>query len=652
MRLLASGGLMGVAIGLAAQTPICSIQGSGESSPLQGQAVTTTGIVTAIYSGSGTVQGLFLEDPGCDSDPATSNGLFVYSPNTSGISTGQRVSVSGTVLEFQGLTEISQVTGISVIGSGTVAPSEINLPVASAADWERYEGMLLRFPQQLVVNGNDTWAQYGELVLAPSRLHAPSDITDPNDNPASGTNTTGSSNVGAINALVELQLRGTILLDDGRTSTYPSPPPLIGGQGTLRCGGTVTGLTGVLHYAFGAYRIHPAGAVPLQHAQRPSVPEVGGSLRVAALNVKNYFTSLGGNGASTANELLRQRTKLVAALQGLEADAYVLCELQNSDAASNDLLAALNTAMGGGYAVIDQDAPGAFTRTIFFYRTSTLTPITQLFSLSTSTFERAHLTQGFASNASGKRFLLSGTHLRSKICDNASGSNLDQGDGQGCYNARRRSQVNELITHWDGVRASTWIPGQLILGDFNAYDQEDPIDRMRASGLIDMIAGVPEPYSYRYADRSGSLDHAFAIPAMADAITGAAVWHINSDEPPNLDYRDSNTDFYQANAFRSSDHDPLLIGIDVEAIPVGLEEVPGGQVAVRYRYDPTSGSADWEGEGLERIEVFDALGRTVRIASADGSGTVRISAAWSGAGPLVWRAWLREGTVAGRFVAL
>jgi uncharacterized protein len=634
------------------QTPICAIQGTGTNSPLEGQSLTTTGIVTTIFSGSGTVQGFFIEDPGCDSDPATSNGLFVYNPNTSGIGVGQRVSVSGTVLEFQGLTELSQITGITVIGSGSVLATDISLPIPSLTDWERYEGMLIRFPQQLVVTGNDSWAQYGELVLAPSRLQAPTDIIDPNDNPASGTSSTGASNAAAINALSAQQDRSTILLDDGRTSSYPSPPPLMGPQGTVRCGSSVTNLTGVMHFAFSAYRLHPTAPVQLQHAPRPNVPAVGGTLRIVSLNVKNYFTTLGSNGASTANELLRQRTKLVAALVEMGADAYVLCELQNGDAASDELLLALNLAVGGGYAVIDHDAAGAFTRTVFFYKQTSLTPVTSLFAISTSTFERAHLTQGFRENASGNRFLLSGAHLRSKLCDNASGSNLDQGDGQGCYNARRRSQVNELLSHWDGVRTTTWIPGQLVVGDFNAYDQEDPIDRLRASGLVDLISGVPQPYSFGYENRFGSLDHAFATSGMADAITGAAVWHINSDEPQSLDYRDANTSLYQANAYRCSDHDPLVIGIDPDLIPVDVEEVVAAS-RIRFTYDSDQRVARWEGEGSLHIELMDGLGRILLSTRGFTPSPATLTLDHLPAGVLIWRCHSKgvEWPVAGRLMA-
>lgn len=652
MRLPASFGLLCAVLSAAGQTPICVIQGSGDTSPFNGQSVTTTGIVTGVFSGSGTIQGFFIEDPSCDANPATSNGLFVYNPNTTGVAPGQRVSVSGTVIEFQGLTEITQVTGITVVGSGSVTPTEVNLPIAALADWERFEGMLIRFPQQLAVTGNDTWAQYGELIMAPGRLMAPTEVIDPNDNPPTGTSSTGGSNVAAITLLADQQARSQIILDDGRTSTYPIPPPLIGPQGTVRCGSTVTGLTGVVHYAFSQYRVHPVGTVPMQHATRPAVPTVGGGLRIASLNVRNYFTTLGSNGANTAAELQRQRAKLVAALLAMQADAYVLCELENGDAASNDLLAALNSAMGGGYAVIDHDAPGSFTRTVFLYRTATLAPVTELMLINSGTFERAHLTQGFSANASGKRFLLSGVHLRSKLCDGATGSNLDQSDGQGCFNARRRTQVGDLITHWQGLRAATWIPGQLIVGDFNAYDQEDPIDRLRAAGMIDLIAGVPQPWTFRFENRSGSLDHAFATAQMADAITGALPWNINSDEPPNLDYRDGNQAYYQANGFRCSDHDPILIGIDPELIPVGVAELAAEPV-VRFTYDPDSRTASWEGEGDMRVELMDALGRMLTAPVEGTSGRVIIRMEGLPAGTYLWRCrpMGARGASSGRFMA-
>ena len=170
--------LAGIVAGLfvhqaQAQVPICTIQGSSNASAYEGQVVTTTGVVTAVFLGSGTLGGYFLEDPTCDSNPATSNGIFVYHPTAGSIAVGQRVQVTGEVDEFQGLTELRNVSSLQVLGLGTVTPTVLQLPVASLTDWERYEGMVLQFPQTLVVTDNSDWAQYGEVRWPPSASCTP-----------------------------------------------------------------------------------------------------------------------------------------------------------------------------------------------------------------------------------------------------------------------------------------------------------------------------------------------------------------------------------------------------------------------------------------------------------------------------------------------
>ena len=107
----------------------------------------------------------------------------------------------------------------------------------------------------------------------------------------------------------------------------------------------------------------------------------------------------------------------------------------------------------------------------------------------------------------------------------------------------------------------------LVLGDLNAYQQEDPIDALRAGGLVDLNSkyseGTQQHYSYVYYGQSGSLDHALATESLAKDVTGVATWHINADEPRFLDYNQENNprSLFKADPFRSSDHDPVLIGI-------------------------------------------------------------------------------------------
>jgi hypothetical protein len=96
---------------------------------------------------------------------------------------------------------------------------------------------------------------------------------------------------------------------------------------------------------------------------------------------------------------------------------------------------------------------------------------------------------------------------------------------------------------------------------------------------------------------SGELDHGLAAPSLADNVTGATIWHINADEPLILDY---NTEFnppglYAPDAYRTSDHDPLLIGLTLAtapAVPTGVSAVPGwGAATVRWSAPASDGGS-------------------------------------------------------------
>ncbi len=111
-------------------------------------------------------------------------------------------------------------------------------------------------------------------------------------------------------------------------------------------------------------------------------------------------------------------------------------------------------------------------------------------------------------------------------------------------------------------------PDFLIIGDLNAYLAEDPVIAFENAGyqnLLDRVIGQ-DAYSFVFAGQAGTLDHAFASPALAGQISGVAEWHINADEPPLLDYnlefgRDAGL-FDATNPFRASDHDPVIVGLD------------------------------------------------------------------------------------------
>jgi predicted extracellular nuclease len=619
---------------LAQVTPICQLQGTSVNTPYAGQTVTTTGIITTIHLGNNSIGGYFIEDPTCDSDPLTSNGLFVYQPNATGLSVGQRVQVTGNMLEYQGLTELSATSPAQVLGTGTVTPTDLTLPVPFMVFFERYEGMLVRIPGDLVVTDVSDWAQYGQVTLAPDRLMTPTEVVDPNDAVASGTTTLGMGNVAAVTAQDELNMRSALILDDGRTGSYPFPPPMIGAEGTLRSGSTVTNLTAVLSYGYNAYRLQPAGTIPLVHALRPPLPAVGGQLRVASLNVLNYWTTLGQWGASNSAELGRQRTKLVSALSALDADVLVLHELQANTVAPADLMAALNAVVGSPYTAVPETYTSGGTKSVMWYRAATVTPCTPLYTLNTTLYQRPHYTQGFLVNATGGRVLVSGMHLRSKICGGGSQDDQDLGDGQGCFNGTRRDQVDLLLQSWGDIRQVTGIDAQVVLGDMNAYSQEDPVDLLRGNGFNDLLPAGS--YSYFYNGTYGTLDHAFGTQALVDAMTSSAIWPINSDEPPALSYADGNLALYQPNAFRCSDHDPVLVGLDAFLLPVGIADAPAQRPMQVRLVDDMLVFTSASGASHGRLQLLDALGRMVGSWAFNGT-ALQVATRGLAPGAYLWR---------------
>ncbi|MFH9043917.1 endonuclease/exonuclease/phosphatase family protein [Streptomyces sp. NPDC017966] len=119
---------------------IHDVQGDTRISPLAGQQVTdVTGVVTGIRT-YGSSRGFWIQDPAPDADPATSEGVFVFTSSTpKGVAVGDAVTVSGTVSEYvpggtssgnQSLTEIARPT-FTVTSSGNPLPAATTVDARS-----------------------------------------------------------------------------------------------------------------------------------------------------------------------------------------------------------------------------------------------------------------------------------------------------------------------------------------------------------------------------------------------------------------------------------------------------------------------------------------------------------------------------------------
>lgn len=575
-------------------TGIHSIQGNSTQSTQTGNVVTVEGVVVGDYQDTITELGGFFiqeEDADVDGDSATSEGIFVYDNGFgTDVVAGDVVRVSGTVAELSSgtsfLTELTNLTDLTVCGSGaSVTPVTISLPVTSLSDWEAFEGMLVNIPQTLTVSENYTLGRYGELSLSSGRLYNPTNITTP------GT---------AAAAQQDLNDRSRIILDDynAQQNVDPTlhPAPGLSASNTLRSGYTVNGITAVLDQRFSLYRLQPVGPISFEATNNPrtAVPApVGGTLKLASFNVLNYFNGNGNGGgfptargADTEAEFIRQRDKIISAIVIMDADIIGLMEIENdgygSNSAIQDLVNGLNDVTAPGtYTFINPGVNQIGTDQIavgIIYKPASVTPVGASAILDSSvdsrfldTKNRPVLAQTFEEVATGERLTIAVNHLKSKgsACNDV--GDLDAGDGQGNCNGVRTDAAMAIVDWLATDPTSSGDSDFMIMGDLNAYAMEDPITAIKNGGytnLIEQYNGLTA-YSYVFDGQAGYLDHALASASLTAQVTGAAEWHINADEPIVLDY---NTEFKSANhidtlympdAYRASDHDPVIIGLNL-----------------------------------------------------------------------------------------
>jgi predicted extracellular nuclease len=594
-------GTPGVTNGCGGPTPaplvlIHDVQGSGDSSPLDGSLVAIEGVVVGDFQEvSNTdryLRGFFVqeEDADADSDLATSEGIFVFdggSPSVD-VSVGDMVRVEGTISEFFGMTQITPTTDVVVKGTAALPTvSNLSLPVTSVDDFEAYEGMYVTFPQELTIVEYFNFDRFGEIVLGTVRRMAPTAEFEPGPD--------------ALAADAEYRL-DRIVLDDGRTSQNPDPAIHPNGlefnlANLFRGGDTVKDATGVVNYAFGEYRVQPTqGANYVPANPRTDSPDpVGGTIKVTSFNVLNYFTTLDDSGricgpsadmscrgADTAEEFTRQRDKIIAALTEIDADIVGLIEIENDDSAIADLVSGLNEV--AGFGTFDYIATGVIgsdaIRTALIFKPAAVSPVGDFSILDGSVDprfvdfgNRPVLAQTFADNAAGDRVTVAVSHLRSKGSPCGAGDDDDQGAGNcnGTRTAAAAALVDWLATDPTDSGSSNF----LVIGDLNAYDMEDPIDTIKAGGFVDLVDTHvgDDAYGYLFDGRIGYIDHALASAALDSRVTGTTIWHINADEPDLIDYdtsfkQDAQSAIYAPDAYRSSDHDPVIVGLDL------CEEVP------------------------------------------------------------------------------
>jgi len=527
-------------------TPIASVQGVGSESPMAGQQLSVQGIVTLVQN----EQGLYLEEPGSDTDPHTSNAIFIQSlALTGGIETGAMIRVQGTVTELgedrDPLTALTDPGEFVLCSAGHSLPlTDVSLPL-DGADREALEGMRIRINDTLVVTDVYQFEQ-GKFTLSSSGLqYVPTEVMQPG-------------------------LATADLIAQNRASALPVLlPESMVFPAVLVSGTSIDQITGIVAHDEKGKRLTLQAISTFSGANAP-VPEAAspGSLRVVGMNLHNYFNGDGQGqgfptprGAETLDEFHRQRARIGAAIGVLNPHVLAVMELENDgfgpQSAAQDFIQLASSATQKIWAVSRPVADNTGTDKItvgLFYRTDQLRAVGPAQTLGGPEFKRSRQPQAqlFQQLPDGENILIVINHLKSKGSCPDSGEDADQKDGQGCWNPMRRVSAEKMSAWAKGLAASYGTNNILILGDMNAHRNEDPVTAIRTAGYTELVETSQLPnYSFVFAGQHGTLDYAFASESLLDQVQQAYIWHVNAAFPPHMELPQAWLGF--------SDHDPVVV---------------------------------------------------------------------------------------------
>ncbi len=286
---------------------IHDIQGSSSASPLVGQSVATTGIVTALKS-----NGFFLQSPDADidSNSSTSEGIFVFTSGAppAAAAIGNKVQVTGLVSEFVPSADpaqppLTEITGpsVTVLSTGNALPAAVTItaadtnPAGGIEQLEKYEGMRV-FVASLTVTG----ATLGSL------------------SEANATSTSNGVFYGVLTGTARPFREPGIQVPDPLPAGAPAGVPRFdanperlridsrGQAGStaidVTAGATLFNITGVLDYAFRTYTILPDTTSPPTFtgniAATPISAKNSDEFTVASFNMERFFDTTDDPGIS------------------------------------------------------------------------------------------------------------------------------------------------------------------------------------------------------------------------------------------------------------------------------------------------------------------------------------------------------------------
>lgn len=591
-------------------TTISTIQGSGILSPLNGSNVTTRGIITAKIS-----NGYFIQSAPADvdSDPNTSEGLFVFTSSAPPGVVGDLVQVSGTVTEFvpstdtnsRAITEIISPTTV-VLSSGNTVPAAVTLPALTANggidQYERFEGMLVQVASLRAVTATDgTVAEanatastngvlYGVFpnVALPYR-EAGIEVVDVPASPA----TACAAGAGCALPVFDMNPERLRLDTDAVTGQTAI---------NVNTGATLSDIVGVLHYGFRSYTVLTTAPVSVSGTQisLKSIPAgAANTVTIAATNVERLFDDV--NDPSTSDVVLTTTAmnarlgKISKAIRDVlgTPDVVALEEVENlsvlqalAGRISTDAVTASQPNPGYIAFLFEGNDIGGIDVGFLVKSTVTVESVLQLGKTTTYTNpcsgaqdilnDRPPLRLRGSALKGGQtlEFTVFVNHLRSLNDVGATSACASGTDGNRVRT--KRAEQGNYLTQLVQTELTERPSSKLVLvGDFNAFEVND--------GYTDVIGGImgtpapatevlkistdptyanltnllsllprAEQYSYVFDGNHQTLDHGMLNPAAMAQFVGGGYARVNADFNETL-----RGDF--SNPQRYSDHDPLVV---------------------------------------------------------------------------------------------
>ena len=580
-------------------TPIRDIQGAGGASALAGQTVTARGVVTATKS-----NGFFLQTPDgeADSDPATPEGLFVYTSSEppASAAAGTLIAVTGRVQDYRPsadpdtlpVTELVNPLTVTVLATGQPLPEPVTLTAADtdpAAPLTRLGRLAaMRVAVERLV------------VVAP---------TGGRIDEGSASATSDGVFFGVIEGLPRPRREaGVDILDplpagspccvprfDGNPERLRVDSDGLPGAGAIdvASGATVSGLRGPLDFASRTWTILPEPASPPTITDAPApgpAPRPGATtIAIASCNLERFFDALADPGTPTLtpDAFERRLAKASLLVRTVLGNPAIVAVQEVENLATLQALAARINGDGAGdsprrdYAAFLEEGndSGGIDVGVLIDRTRvSLANVAQFGKTTPFSWDGTPLNDrpplvvratALSSGGANLPLVVVINHLRSLtgIDDPAKGPRV---------RAKRQEQAEFLAGLLHSLQSERPGVGVLAVGDFNAFEFSDgfadvigtacghpaPADQVVIAtsrdlvnpDLVDLATWLPPEarWSYVYGGNAQLLDHALASSALLVRVAAVVYPHVNADAPEALRNRADT-------ASRLSDHDPLLV---------------------------------------------------------------------------------------------